>query len=221
MKYLVYILLLALPVFGWGQVVAVQTLGSASSVVYLCLGTPLKVAAESCPASELRVTTNNGIVNANELKKGRYSIIPERVGYATIYIWRTNSNGLKLLDSTRFRVKRLPAGPVMLSSRPGGPIPAPVLRAQIAPFLPAGYNMNIDGRYIVVSFSVMVKRNNVEIFYRQMQDESGTRIDGITHNFFNRLRKDDSVIFDEFKYRDCDETIVSLGQSMRFIIAEK
>ncbi len=207
MKYtLTYLLLSLLPATAYCQVgVAIQN--DHQEIFYIGLGNPLTVAAEGCKLKDILVTTDNGEIRADSFRySGHYTAWPEKEGRAIIYVKKKLSNGkLKTLDSVLFTVKQFPLPYAHLSASTCGNISQSVLLAQIAPY---AVTYEICWNFIITSFTIVIYRNNREIFRRTTANPQRARIDQATKDFFHRLKNKDKVIFK-------DITILSFYQQSR------
>ncbi len=195
MRYLICILLLGLPLIGWGQVVAVQI--DRENVVYSGGPNPLTVAVENCPASAVVLTTDNGKIEEYEGgMKGRYMLRPDTIGIATVTIYRKTAKGLKKIGAMPFRVIDLPISGIYFAGKSTGTISKLSILDQIAPAAIMGGG--ICGRFPITSFRVVVVRKGSEIFNRALQEDNGTRIDSTTKAFFRKLQNDDVVVLRDF-----------------------
>jgi len=218
LKRVIYILLFCWPAYiGYGQVVAVQA--DKMNILYLGIYNPLTIAAENTSSKSIIVTTDNGEINIDSFRsKGGYNIIPAKVGIANIYVKKKIAKGLKTIGHTIFRVKRMPLPLPSLSEKHGGEIPKALLCVQIAPAANMT-GLDIDGKYPIVSFTVVILRHNREIFSRKIANENGARIDSVTNKFFYKLHNNDVVIFKDIAIRDFDHSIQAL-EKMEFTITE-
>ncbi len=194
LKRLIYILFFFLsPLSGYTQVVAVQAL--KMNTVYIGVSNPLVIAAENTSSKSLVVTTDNGEIRIDSFaRQGHYTLWPDHPGAATIIIKKKTSKGLKTIDSTFFRVKRIPPPVPRLSGKKGGEISKAVLCIQIAPEA-VMEDIHTCAKFMITGFTVVIVRRDKEIFSRSVYNKKGARIDAATSKFFQRLHNKDKVIF--------------------------
>lgn len=204
MKHIMYILLFNLfSLSAFCQVVAIQN--DEDNIVFLGWNNHITIAVEGQKAKSIFVATDNGKIEESEFKgPGHYTFWPRKVGLAKIYVKKIGKNGnWKIIDSSTFRVKRLPLPKAKLWGRSGGEITQSMLLAQIALHAPVE---EFDGNYAITRFTVVVNRHKREIFMRTMASSGGARIDSITNNFFYRLKNNDKLVFKDIVIKDFDGT---------------
>ena len=195
------------------QVVAIQN--DRQNILYQYLPNPLTIAAEGYKSKDLIVTTDNGKLEGAE---GKFLITPTRIGKAHIVIKKKTARGmLELLGDMEFRVKSLPVA-ASLAGLSYGPFPKSTLCYQVA-LSASVYGVDICGNFKLISYNVMVKRNGVEIFTRLLSDTNGTRIDSVTHAFFETLQDGDKLIFGDITMLDISGEPRKLDP-LEFIITE-
>lgn len=181
------------------QIVAIEDL--EQNILYTCVENRLKIAVENCPEDLLVVSTDNGEIRKNEYLRGGYSIRPKQFGHATVYVGRKTTKGVKRLDSVYYCVKRIPPPHITLNGQTEGNISKARMRVEIAPSANIE-SFNFEARMLVKQYTVIVYRNNNEIFRRKNCDDNG-RIDSVTRAFFDDLENNDKVIFTQFIVSDC------------------
>lgn len=187
------------PTTAFSQVIAVAN--ENMNILYLGIPNPIVVAVENISSKSFIVTTDNGDIYA-DTKEGHYIIQPVHVGTATVYIEKKYKNGqIKTVGSVIFKVKRYPMPVVQLSGRTAGKFDKGLLCAQIA-LSALTLGMDIDARFAVTRYTVVVKRRKRTIFSHSLSDFNGTRIDSVTNKFFKKLHNKDTVIFKDIQVKD-------------------
>ncbi len=205
MKAIVFLLGLYLaPLVVQSQVVAVQF--DREMTAYLGLDNPITVAIDGYLPSSIILTTNNGRIETQKVK-GHYLFIPSQKGYATIYVKNKTPKGIELIDSVHIRVHGLPAT-LSLAGQSGGKFPARTLYRCIAP---AAYvdGFDIDAKFTITHFSIIINRNSKEIFHRSYVGKGGDMArfdDSLTKQIFLTLNNGDLVKIDSVIYEDVDKT---------------
>ncbi len=222
MKRLIALLFLNMVIqTGNGQVVAIET--PRGHQLYMCIDNHFKVAVENTPSKDLVLETDNGSIDREEdYPPGYYKINTKKDGKAVIYVDRKTPKGLKRIDSQIFWVKKLPCV-AALGGKPGGPFSKSSICAQIAPQVYVA-NLNIHPDFIIEQFTVIVHCPcGQELFKRTLKNNGtfGARIDPTTNDFFTTLENGDTVLFTDFKIRNCDFGLEpQFYQPMVFTITE-
>jgi hypothetical protein len=185
---------------GYCQVVAIQNL--KENLLYVGIDNPLKVAVENSASTTISLTTNNGQITNDG--HGQFRISPNRIGLATIYVYKSVSKKRKIVDSMYFQVRRWPVQ-ATFAGRTGGEISAGAVYVQIAPSVIVR-DLEIDAKMPILKFTVVVNRQGKEVFKRSLQDPKWTRIDDTTKRFFKTLQNGDKLFFTDFVCKDVDMT---------------
>ncbi|MCB9045159.1 MAG: hypothetical protein H6550_03355 [Chitinophagales bacterium] len=183
---------------GIAQVVAIQN--DMEKNLRLCIGNHITVAVEGLAATEVLLSTNNGIIKQDEyLGIGHYIYHANVAGPAMIYIKKKVGNTAENIDSVEFYVRRMPVLPPKFAGKSSGEMDHSVILAQLGIIAPG--DLHADMRFPVSSYVIAVYRNGKQIFNRKVE---GPRIDQATIDFFHTLKNNDKLIFGNIYVKDCD-----------------
>jgi len=202
MKIIICFLLLLLPFAGSCQVVAVQF--DKEMIAYLGYNY-ITVAIEGYPHSSIKLSTNNGRIEAAGVK-GHYIFIPSRKGDAKIYVKNKTTKGIKLVDSIRIRVRGYPAT-LSLVGNTSGEIQAKLLYLAIAPT--ATVEWDGDANFPIIRFNITITRKDSEIFNKTYvgTKENGPRLeDSLSRKIFLTVQNGDKIKIDSVIYEDFDRS---------------
>jgi len=180
------------------------------NTLYLCRSNDLGIAVEGCEAKQIFVTTNNGnIVTDSGNISWNFKLWPDHTGPATVYIHKKKKEGSShIIDSFHYTVRRINTGGAQTGSHAGGKVSCALIRTSItlgvpSPYEPLGW---CDPGGKLNSFTVLIYRNNVEIF----RSACGEQFNEETSRFFDRLIKGDKVVFTNICQKGCDGTDVRI-----------
>ncbi|MEJ7769286.1 MAG: gliding motility protein GldM [Chitinophagaceae bacterium] len=165
------------------------------NVLYMGVENPLSVSAGSAGLEKMNVSFTGGGSVRSAGNGGRYIIVPNKVGPATINV---SVNG----KSTPFamRVKRLPDPQAMVGSNKGGAISTALLKATQGLF--AKLDSDFDVQFQVISYRVGANGGSFQTY--QEQNNEGARWTGNAASVINRATPGSSIFFDNIKVKGPD-----------------
>ncbi len=216
-RYLFTLLLCVFSLSAFAQIVAIQN--DKQNILYTCIDNPITVAVSNVRPTDIILTIDSGSVLKDEYAKpGHYNINTRKIGGVVIYVSKKTKQGIKLIDSVYFRVKRFPHPEMNLMGKTNGKISKSALCMTISPRADV-VNFDIDAKMPVKEFTINVYRNTKQIFTRNLRNEKGARIDSLTNDFFTTLENGDSVVFNNFIVADCSGERTDVN-SLEFTITE-
>lgn len=180
------------------QVVAIQN--QTNMTLRLCIYNHLTIAVEGHRADEIIVSTNNGSIRQDEaLGSGHFIYQANMAGTSMIFVGKQIGNRIETIDSVRFRIYRIPILPPKFAGKSKGLLDHSVIMAQLGIIVHG--DIHGDRTFPVNSYSVVVNRKGKEIFKRSV---AGPRIDKVTSDFFQSLKNNDQLKFQNIEVLDCD-----------------
>ncbi len=149
----------------------------------------LTVVVENIPCSQLHLKTDNGNIDGGNCN---YSMIPESIGRANIFIYQINGRDTILLGEKKFRVKRFPLSKPYLGIKNSGLISLSYLKAQLGVMVRID-NFDIDAKVKVTGFRITIIRND-EIL-EQFQN-NGAKFNDAVRKKWMRLKSKDRILID-------------------------
>lgn len=122
------------------------------NVFYVGVENPVSIAAAGVPTDQVRVSATG--VNLTKKSNGKYVVIPQKTGQATI----TVSGGGLQPATFEYRVKRIPDPQVMLGNLAGGQIPVSHFQAQQG-LIPHLKHFDFEAKAKIQSFELVRLRN--------------------------------------------------------------
>ena len=218
MKQLAVIILLCLfTKTGNCQAVAIQA--ERTKMLLACMDNPITIAVENTPCRDLVLTCDNGKVVKGESSCSYFINDPES-GNAIITVKMKTKSGLKTIVESKFRVKSLPHY-VFFNGRTGGG----TFRKKAAigsSGIRVGFECS-EGEppFLLLRFTVIVKRNQEEIFRRTIAGKSDFgRFDSTTKAFLYNLKNNDSMLFTDMIIQQANCTARDYGDNLGFRIIE-
>lgn len=195
---------------------AVSILLDKMNILYSCVENPYRIMVDGYSSKDLILMIDNGKIKQTRPAGG--IIIPENEGRAIVSVNIKTATGVKEIQKVELKVRARPLPYVTFAGlhRRAGEVNKERLCKVIAPV--AFYAEDLYAGPIL-RFTVVVRRDTNKIFERTMEDSNGTKIDGVTNQFFQTLQRNDKVYFTDIMIEDCDSMFRYL-EPVLFIISE-
>ncbi|MEA3357543.1 MAG: gliding motility protein GldM, partial [Patescibacteria group bacterium] len=189
---------------------------TAMNVFYTGVDNPVDISVPGVDQSKISVSMSNGRIRKGKHPRfrGSYIVRPTRVGTkANITVSAEVSGQRRTFAPVTFRVKPVPPPVAKIAGKKGGPIKLNVLKAQrgVAAELE---NFDFDIKWTVTSFRVSINDKG----YTIDQDSNNNTFTSQQKQLFNRLRKNDQIVFQDIKAKGPDGKIVRLDGAIVFKI---
>ena len=189
---------------------------TAMNVFYTGVDNPVDISVPGVDQSKISVSMSNGRIRKGKHPRfrGSYIVRPTRVGTKANVTVSAEVNGQRrTFAPVTFRVKPVPPPVAKVAGKKGGQIKLNVLKAQkgIAAELE---NFDFDIRWTVTSFRVSINDKG----YTIDQDSNNNTFTPQQKQLFNRLRKNDQIVFQDIKAKGPDGKIVRLDGAIVFKI---
>lgn len=173
----------------------VSVANAMEDIIYVGIPNPISVTAFNYPCQSVILKVDTGMLEQVKNKCGYYNYIaPKHTHSVTFKIYAKTKSGLKLIDTSVFRIRPLPNPYAYLGGKHDGTISINVLKAQIAitaNFVDFVYS---DIKFRIDSFCYAIIRNNKiiywgkntgEIFERKTKDDIAKINVGDIISFYN------------------------------------
>jgi len=180
---------------------------------------PITIVVENIPCSDLVVSCDNGRVVKGESSCSYFFIDPE-FGNAIITVKKKSNSGLKTIVESRFRVTRLPHSVFFNGRTCGGTFRKKAVLSSSG--IRVGFECS-EGEplFLLLRFTVKVKRNQEEIFRRTIAGKSDFgRFDSTTKAFLYNLKNNDFFLFTDMIIQQANCTARDYGDNLGFRIIE-
>lgn len=186
MKTLLLLTFSALTTLTFGQTVSVANV--RNNILYVGIDNQLDAVVENIKCGTFFLTTDNGKISGENCN---FTILPDRVGRATIFLKKVNKKDTITIATREFRVKAIPNPIAKIAGKNFGTISALELSAQIG-IITVFENLDIDIKIPVTNYSVLILRDNTPIFTKNL---TGNKLTEDLKKEFLKLEPDDQVLF--------------------------
>lgn len=178
------------------------------NVLYIGVDNPISIAAPGVNSNDLVVSTNGAGLSMTKKPDGTYIAHVKSPGKATISVSAKVGGATKTLGHMDFRSKQIPKMSAKLGTLSGGAIAKEVLAAQ------TGLKMDLNGfdfpvKYEVISYTVDITTGGDG---QPPMTATGGQLTPEMKVKFSKLRRGNSVVFSNIRYKGPDGVHAADGQ---------
>ncbi len=178
------------------------------NVLYCGVDNPISVAAPGVNSNDLIVTMTGGGGTIRKNPNGTYIVNVKQPGKATISVSAKLNGTNKAMGSMDFRCKQIPKMSAKLGTLSGGAIAKEVLGAQSSLRIdPNGFDFPV--KFEVISYTVDIMTGGDG---KPPMNANSGQITAEMKAQFNKLRRGNSVVFSNIRYRGPDGVKAAEGQ---------
>ena len=182
------------------------------NVAYIGVANPLAAVVEGYMCDGIIVTTDNGKLEVGE-NGCSYVLYPHSPGIATITIVAKGKPN-KVLGSSKFRVKHIPAPDAIVGGLNGEKIKKNVLRAQIG-IIAELIGFDFDIRYMITEYTVTILSK--ESYFTESCTDP--RFPMEVKQAFDHVKTNDVVVFSNIKCKSPNGRIQDL-RPIEFVVVD-
>lgn len=182
-------------------------------VLYMFITNPITVVSEGCTCADMVIEADNARLNVQP-EPCKYDIVPFASGILKLRVYKKTGATKTLLGEKEFRVKRIPSPIAKVGGKSEGTMHKSMFCSQLG-VIAQIENFDINARYPVSSFTVVIVRSGNMIFERKCV---GPRFDTETYNAFSKMQSGDKVVISDIKARAPDTKLESLNDVVITII---
>ncbi|MGP1514391.1 MAG: gliding motility protein GldM [Bacteroidales bacterium] len=180
------------------------------NVLYCGVDNPISIAAPGVNSNDLMVSMTGGGGSIRKNTNGTFTVSVKTPGKATISVSAKLNGATKALGSMDFRCKQIPKMSAKLGTLAGGAIAKEVLAAQNSLRIdPNGFDFPV--KFEVVSYTVDIMTGGDG---KPPMNANSGQITAEMKAQFSKLRRGNSVVFSNIRYRGPDGVKAAEGQLM-------